>query len=387
MKYYFKDLDTKLGSSKKAGYEDLLSTIGERLTNKVLKWVNTSSFQEISDEIVQIQFCIKDLHIMPSNHTDLIGRIFKTMQNKVTESTTGGSVQLLNNLNNFLLHKRSIANRSLEDSFNNDIFQFLKYIMEWTGIIVQGHEDANRLGLSATPTQQSPHGNTLNNNKFHNEKKTVNPTSTKPASRENVQIHKDSKVGKGYFLLNKDKYDVDNPCNSCGRAHLKGFTECDMLSHPDINRSNSSWAESTKGALYSALKMTRIEPFKRLDETGNKLIKYDFRVRDAKGISNVYLSNLNNKSPNSFLPIFSFKDLKGSDMVNFNTLIDTGAVDASFLSVGAARRLVDAGYEILECKSKVDMGVMDVSQPIFGKFKNLEVYFFNFVTNKSESFI
>lgn len=259
--------------------------------------------------------------------------------------------------------------------------------MEWTGIIVQGHEDANRLGLSATPIQQNPQGNTLNNNKFHNERKNVNLTSTRPAVRENVQIHKDPKAGKGYFLLNKDKYDVDNPCKSCGRAHLKGFTECDMLSHPDINRSNSSWAESTKGALYSALKMTRIDPFKRLDETGNKLIKYDFRVRDAKGISNVYLSNLNNKSPNSFLPIFSFKVLKGSNMVNFNTLIDTGAVDASFLSVGAARKLVDAGYEILECKSKVDMGVLDLAQPILGKFKNLEVYFFNFVTNKSESFI
>ena len=205
MKYYFKDLDTKLGSSKKAGYEDLLSTIGERLANKVLKWVNTSSFQEISDEIVQIQFCIKEMHLMPSNHTDLIGRILTTMKNKVTDSRSSGSVQLLNNLNNFLLRKRSSVNRSYEDSFNNDIFQFLKYIMEWTGIIVQGHEDANRLGLSATPIQQNPQGNTLNNNKFHNERKNVNLTSTRPAVRENVQIHKDPKAGKGYFLLNKDK--------------------------------------------------------------------------------------------------------------------------------------------------------------------------------------
>ena len=391
MKYYFKDIDTKLGSSKKAGYEDLLSNIGERLTNKVLKWTNTSSFQEISDEIVQIQITIKDLHLIPSDHADLIGRIFKTMNNRVTDSRTGGSVQLLNNLNNFLLRKKTLANRNHEDSFSTDIFRFLKIIMEWTGIIVQGHDDANKLGLSATPIQQNSHGHTLNTNKFSNEKKNVSSTSTRPVQKSDF---KDSKIEKGFFHLNKDKYDLENLCKGCGRAHLKGYTGCDILSHPDVNRSSSSWLESEKGKLYSALGLTRIDTFKRLDENGKKLVRYDFRnskgindFHNAKGISNVHLINLSNKSPNSSLPIFSFKDLKGNDMVNFKTLIDTGAVDASFISVGAARKLVDAGYEMFDCKSKVDMGVMDLSQPIIGKFKNLEVYFFNFVTNKKESFI
>lgn len=37
--------------------------------------------------------------------------------------------------------------------------------------------------------------------------------------------------------------------------------------------------------------------------------------------------------------------------------------------------------------SKVDMGVKDLSQNIIDKFKNLEVYFFNFVNNTNESFI
>ena len=40
-----------------------------------------------------------------------------------------------------------------------------------------------------------------------------------------------------------------------------------------------------------------------------------------------------------------------------------------------------------ECRSKVEMGVRDLSQSIIGKFKNVEVYFFNFVINKIESFI
>ena len=60
-------------------------------------------------------------------------------------------------------------------------------------------------------------------------------------------------------------------------------------------------------------------------------------------------------------------------MVNFNTLIDTGAVDASFISVGAAKILAASGYEVIECRSNVEMGVKDLSQPILGKFENLEI--------------
>ena len=49
-------------------------------------------------------------------------------------------------------------------------------------------------------------------------------------------------------------------------------------------------------------------------------MKYD--VKNAKGISNTYLSNLNKNTPNSFLSTFSFKYLKENKMVDFNTLID-----------------------------------------------------------------
>jgi len=40
---------------------------------------------------------------------------------------------------------------------------------------------------------------------------------------------------------------------------------------------------------------------------------------------------------------------------------------------------------MIECDNKVDMGVMDLSQDIFGKFKNIDLCFFNFVTNNNES--
>jgi hypothetical protein len=40
--------------------------------------------------------------------------------------------------------------------------------------------------------------------------------------------------------------------------------------------------------LYSALGLTRIDTFKRLDENGKKLVRYDFR--NSKGINDFHIT-------------------------------------------------------------------------------------------------
>jgi hypothetical protein len=96
-------------------------------------------------------------------------------------------------------------------------------------------------------------------------------------------------------------------------------------------------------------------------------------------------SNLN-KIKNLFLSLFYIKSEIGDDYnVAINALLDSGAYSDNFCSLETAKLLQDLGYTIIKTNSRVDMGVRDLSQPIIGKFRNVDFMFLNVVNNQKES--
>ena len=151
-----------------------------------------------------------------------------------------------------------------------------------------------------------------------------------------------------------------------------------MLNHPDINKSPCSWEDSASGKIYKALHQDALSPYNQLmgKEDKKVLVKMTKPFVFTRGkFDTLLLNNLINKSSNTIFSTFSIKSLKGNRDLQFKTLIDSGAIDANFISLDSAEALKAEGYIMENCNSKVDMGVRDLSQRIFGKCNNLKFVF------------
>ena len=389
MKSYFYQIDLTSSTSLQSSYEEVSKNLGEKIVTAILGWKDLKHFQSVTETIVNLQKVLKDLQLIPSNHNELISKIMKTMSNKTSDSRTSGSVTLLNNLYAYLMKRSKVTNRDIASSntINDDIFEFLKQIIDWVGSIVLVYNSSSKLGIDSTPFQQN--ATTSNNISRVKENKTV--TLAPKQSANNGFSNNFSKDFKAHAKKSFNPIDFDPVrCKACGRQHAMGYTQCEIPTHPDLNKQiDKVWSDSDMGKRYASLQRTLIHPWKRLNNEKNGFIhhKPNFITNVTKGNNCIYLNNFDNNSSKSFLSTFSFKNLKGNSMLHFHTLIDSGAIDSNFMSKEAAEGLQAAGYELEMCNSRVEMGVKDLSQTIIGKFKNIEVYFFNFVTNSNESII
>jgi len=400
IKFHFKNIECSYGNTNsKKSFEVMLSIIGNRICNAILTWKDLKDYSSVLAEIARLQQELKEIFLSDTNHRDLISRAMKSISSTVSSPTSVGSVQLLNNLSSLLVEKQRengvrVGN---ETTFYKDVYTFLKIICTWSGSIVELYNISQKKGCSIVPNQQK------DNKSYSDSKSPTNGGNTNPFKGSNGnsnhfkgsngEVHKGStrdgivsktpsdisKVTKPY-QIDKSLYDP-SPCNSCGRLHKIGYTKCECPNHPDINSSLNTWESSIMGMKYKSLGYDWIRTYHRLNGDKSDFIKY--YAKSTKGNNNIHskLFNLNDVNPNSFLSIFSFRNLKDGSMIQCNTLIDSGAVESNFMSIEASEVLQKAGYKMKSFYTKVDMGVKGLTQNIIGKFKNLEISFYNFVTN------
>ena len=356
MKSYFYQIDSNSSSSLQSSYEDVSKDIGEKIVSAVLGWKDLKHLQSVTEVIVNLQKVLKDLQLIAANHNELISKILKTISNKTSDSRTSGSVALLNNLYSFLMKKSKEvnSNNASLSMFHDDVFEFLKQIISWTGSIVLTYNSNCKLGIESIPFQQN--APSLNNVSKNKESKNVTVTS-----KHNGNSNSSNTSAKGAKAPSKKSFNPEDfdkvPCRDCGRRHAIGYTKCENPTHPDLNKQrDKTWPESDMGKKYASLNLQFIHPYKRLNPEKTALISNKTPLF-TKGNSIIYLNNFDNDSSNSFLSTFSLKNLRGRDMLHFNTLIDSGAVNSNFISRSAAETLQNAGYKVEECDSRVEMGV------------------------------
>jgi hypothetical protein len=277
IKFNFKTIDSKSDTfKKKSGFEELLVSMGPRITTSILNWIGLDSYEAIVGEISSIQDELKELYLSSANHNDLIVRVIKSISNKVSDTRTHGSVQLLNNLNTVLLRKIRESGKNDNNTclFYDDVYAFLKHIIVWSGSVVQHYNNGLKIGINSIPIQQNAplHHKESRSSSIASTYPTpalTNNSSSKTPALTTSQSHSQKKKE---FVVDKELFDI-TPCSFCGRYHLKGHTKCEIPLHADLNRSANTWATSSIGLRYKTLGRLMIKPYSQLNENKDGFTK------------------------------------------------------------------------------------------------------------------
>ena len=149
-----------------------------------------------------------------------------------------------------------------------------------------------------------------------------------------------------------DKTDVENKppvCRGCGRGHLG---RCAYTSHPDFNKSDKPWAESENGKKYAKMGIFKL-PLKAPFLPGSDTTwEAPPRKRGAKGKLYDHLYNLYENNEDIPVVIATLRSESGKER-QVKALLDTGAVDGSYITPQVAAWLTMEGHTPCMCRSLV----------------------------------
>jgi hypothetical protein len=121
-------------------------------------------------------------------------------------------------------------------------------------------------------------------------------------------------------------------CKGCGRQHVG---ECRLKTHPDYNATNEPWASSAMGRQYSAIAQTQLLNGKKLNAARNTLIPIHGEQTICMLCSPCHTDTINATV------------LSTHDVLNLsNILLDTGALQANYLTAKVAEWLHQRGHAI-----------------------------------------
>jgi hypothetical protein len=133
-----------------------------------------------------------------------------------------------------------------------------------------------------------------------------------------------------------------NGCRGCGRNHGGGAKRCVFRNHPDWNTEHQTktWSESDKGKAWAARSLPQFELPHNMTLSGQRYDPPDIpkssKPKQGKDDFDIIASMLTTKILNELVPM---QLTSATTSIPIMSLIDTGAIQANYLSEEVAKRL------------------------------------------------
>jgi hypothetical protein len=282
------------------------------------------------------------------------------------------------------------ADKRLREQIQNKvpktINEFLIAFKQATDFFAATLHESSLLGEVVTKSSHQNNNNNKNNHNNNRDKK-YQKGGVNGSDNNNKNNNNNNNPPQHHTNNNKKSSGSNNdePCDVCGRSNHTSST-CMLKYHPNANHSSIKWIDSHFGKLFAAQNKTTLPMHYDID--GNKVptsseVKQSLNVLKKNSSSNKRKRGDN--EINLFKCSLSNENNKPSlinKILNLEALLDTGSINANYISLGVEKELIKEGAKRKKCNKLICSGFNSCTS-CFGSY-NLFLTFFNEINKINE---